>query len=465
MKRIIIVLLSLAMLLACVPTPEEEFVVGKNTESMISAAVDPESEHASTGTELGAPERYREELKSAGGHLFVSVDASVSLPDGPLPIVRIDPCGFTEDDINRYLTVLLGDDPYFFEGKLPKSYWQMRLDEAIDAVEHWDTYGMNYFNEYETVEEARKTLDALNKQLNEAPDEPQRVYSDISFQAAQVRRNGVDLQSNDTNLFLRFVDPSGSFGKIDCENMRELFGTASFEYARNYLKCNISMEPVDVSNDLKITQEEAQQKALILVQALGFSDFALVKSCGVNAFYNEPKDYTPIWQFLFTRKIGAGQVTYADMLNTHFGPNYQKAMQDEVLYLGIDDAGLYCMRYQGPMTILETVTEQTHLKPFSEIQSIFERMVLLKNNTADHPDGGEAEYLERYVITNVRLGLVAVREQDKDTALLVPAWDFLGYHEITWPDGTTSIYDRHECYSFLTVNAVDGSIIDRCMGY
>ena len=40
MKRIIIVCLLLALLLACVPTPEEEFVTHKDTDSMLINAID-----------------------------------------------------------------------------------------------------------------------------------------------------------------------------------------------------------------------------------------------------------------------------------------------------------------------------------------------------------------------------------------------------------------------------------------
>lgn len=468
MKRIIILCLSLALLLACVPTPEEEFVVGKNTESMISAAVDPESEAASIAAELGAPERYQVELKSDGGHLTVSVDAELFLPDGPLPIVRAELRTFNEDDIARYVSALLGDDPYFFDGKLPKSYWRERLDAAIDAIDHWDTYGMNYFNEYDTIEEAKASLSKLQKLLNEAPDEPVRVEPDFTFQQSRTFNSEGEVPSNDTYFSASFVDASGTFGNIWYDNARDIVGSADFWYMRDYNHTNPNFMDVltDVSKDLKTTQSEAEQQAIAVVQSLGLNDFTLVKSYGSNAYYNEPSDYAPVWTCVFTRKLGAGQVTHANTINMEGDIEYAKRLQNEVIYVDIDDGGVYYLRYEGPLTILETVAEQTNLKPFSEIQTIFERMVLLKDNYADRPLIDGDKYVDdRYVVTEIRLGLVMVHEQNKDTVLLVPAWDFLGHYERTWPEGNVSVRDRDECYPFLTINAVDGSIIDRRAGY
>lgn len=465
MKRILPCILALVLLLACVPTPEEDVVVGKNTESMLAQAIEPEQDIVSAAERTDAPERYQTELESAGGHLTVSVDAEIVQPDGALPIVRVEPRTFTEDEVKQYLHVLLGDDPYYYDGKLPKSYWRQRLDAAIDAIEHWDTYGMNYFNEYDTIEEAQASVSALNKRLNEAPDEPQRITPDFVFQPAQLHNKDGVIETSDAYLYLKFVDQTGTFGSVECDNLRETFGTANFRYTKDSLHFNVSADPVDVTNDLRISRAEAEQQALALLQALGFSDFALAKSYGVNACYNEPQDYTPVWLFIFTRKLSAGQASYVNMQNNDYFGNFQKVLQDEALYIGINDDGLYYMTYQGPITVLETVTEQSNLKPFSEIRSIFERMVLLKDNTADHPYEGEVEHSDRYIVTEVRLNLVPVREQNKDTALFVPAWDFLGRYETVFPDGSVHVQNPDECYSFLTVNAVDGSIIDRTMGY
>jgi hypothetical protein len=58
--------------------------------------------------------------------------------------------------------------------------------------------------------------------------------------------------------------------------------------------------------------------------------------------------------------------------------------------------------------------------------------------------------------------------------LLIPVWDFYGYVELAYNNQSESQYVldennmhnyRNHRYSFLTINAIDGSIIDRSLGY
>lgn len=59
-----------------------------------------------------------------------------------------------------------------------------------------------------------------------------------------------------------------------------------------------------------------------------------------------------------------------------------------------------------------------------------------------------------------------VKEQNAEgSGLIIPVWDFFGsYYRSDDPEGTTPQgSDGYE--SLLTINAIDGSIIDRSSGY
>jgi hypothetical protein len=56
-----------------------------------------------------------------------------------------------------------------------------------------------------------------------------------------------------------------------------------------------------------------------------------------------------------------------------------------------------------------------------------------------------------------------VRKPNDDTYWLLPVWDFRGYIQREY--NGDSIPDWFDHYTLLTVNAVDGSIIDRDLGY
>lgn len=72
------------------------------------------------------------------------------------------------------------------------------------------------------------------------------------------------------------------------------------------------------------------------------------------------------------------------------------------------------------------------------------------------------EGLNRSVtIDEIRFGYSRIAEQNKsDSALLVPVWYFFG----TITDENNAVTDNPE-YSLLTINAIDGSIIDLSKGY
>ena len=56
---------------------------------------------------------------------------------------------------------------------------------------------------------------------------------------------------------------------------------------------------------------------------------------------------------------------------------------------------------------------------------------------------------------------------DPHTGLLVPVWDFFGSRKVEGDYDGNSYSDitDYPSWSFLSINAVDGSIIDRDLGY
>ena len=113
--------------------------------------------------------------------------------------------------------------------------------------------------------------------------------------------------------------------------------------------------------------------------------------------------------------------------------------------------GIVGMRWEAPYSILENVTEDSSLIPFSEVEKIFEKMIALKY----------ANTQSIITIENICFGYARVAEQNRSgSALMVPAWDFFGtisdFNGISRSDYGTSL---------ITINAIDGSIIDRGLGY
>ena len=66
-------------------------------------------------------------------------------------------------------------------------------------------------------------------------------------------------------------------------------------------------------------------------------------------------------------------------------------------------------------------------------------------------------------IKTVKLGLMRIKMKDTDTYVLLPVWDFIGKWSQTDENGRTTT--SAEDVSFLTINAIDGSVVDRYLGY
>lgn len=54
---------------------------------------------------------------------------------------------------------------------------------------------------------------------------------------------------------------------------------------------------------------------------------------------------------------------------------------------------------------------------------------------------------------------------DCDTGLMVPVWDFIGGFDAITDDYNVKNNGEYSNQSFMTINAIDGTIIDRELGY
>ena len=115
------------------------------------------------------------------------------------------------------------------------------------------------------------------------------------------------------------------------------------------------------------------------------------------------------------------------------------------------------------------MNENVKLLSFSEISKIFCEQIGYHYYTGDpnNPNSGNGEHL---YITDVYLSMMRVRKKDSvDEFYVLPVWDFVGYMEYDKYPFTNEELEQEKdscrCLSFLTINAIDGTIIDRNVGY
>ena len=99
---------------------------------------------------------------------------------------------------------------------------------------------------------------------------------------------------------------------------------------------------------------------------------------------------------------------------------------------------------------------------FDEITKIYEQMMEVSN-----ADVSEMEKKRTYHIKKISLGLTRIYDPntDNDTGLLVPAWDFFGGFDVEDEEYSFTNSGEYSTRSYMTINAIDGTVIDRELGY
>lgn len=226
-----------------------------------------------------------------------------------------------------------------------------------------------------------------------------------------------------------------------------------------YQFTEIQDEPVTIS------QEAAIQMADDFLARIGIEDFQYYDG----GLYNEVLDlrykpdvdggvYRKEYILSYMRNIDGAFVTF-DASGKHQegwnGSDYvKKDWGIECMEFRINDSGIVGFDYFFPLTIVETVVEQSNMKTFEEVRSNFETMVTVVNATDLEENVSVSIDVDRVI-----LGYARISEVDSyDTGLMVPVWDFKGKKTDSFGWNTT--YG-----SIMTINAIDGSVIDREAGY
>lgn len=126
----------------------------------------------------------------------------------------------------------------------------------------------------------------------------------------------------------------------------------------------------------------------------------------------------------------------------------------ESLHVDVGEHGIFQFDWDHPIEIIEKVAEDCELLPFDTIMDIVGRVGVLKYQTFESSTSTSL-YIDR-----ATLGYMCLQERGKPASYrLVPVWDFFG---------TREFYGEHEDLhndSYLTINAIDGTVIDRIYGY
>ncbi len=171
---------------------------------------------------------------------------------------------------------------------------------------------------------------------------------------------------------------------------------------------------------------------------------------------------------IFTARVDDIPVTYTILENSILMgadermTSYSSVLPNEVLKIVVADQGIVSLRWDSPSWICDPLESDVDLLPFESIMDVARTILPLKYAWQ------ETSYDRvEYTIDRITFGYCRVRmKNDISRYILVPAWDFFGTARF-YRDG--ELLEREDSYlqfnSLLTVNAMDGTVIDREEAY
>lgn len=420
MKRlgVLLLVLSLLLLSGC-GAPEE-------TPPESEASSGAETIWSPLGEQLGAPAHIEGEFTSESGKSTVKVDAEVFVPwASGANLIEVFPRLFTQEEINTMAERHGGGLSWKHEGEGEIKRGQPYYREEMPEIDERDNRAWidSYFL-WISAGDSRNRLEALKEE---------EEYRDLS-----VRYN---LNSSTGALAslpaMEFGQGIGSLGAFDNPEIYPLTdGKAE--------GCTIS--PAEA---IALAEEE--------VRALA-PDYYLYE-CGQLPVYSALKN-PRYYALRFTREIGGIPVngTY----HTEAGNAYEYVSGTSKIDVVVRDSGVCALQYYNPEDLGEVKEENVKLLPFSDIWDIFSQVGLL---SIQWVESEEDVQVNRLTITEIRFGYMKVWQPD-GSYLYTPVWDFYGTDFLSGTGAYAHAADfeyAKDCK--LTINAMNGTVIDRGLGY
>lgn len=478
----ILLLLAIFCVSACQPTPEREAVLNKESikleESIMqTAGSQNEKEYTSDDTvektvQSSGASACMSELetwtykKQYGFGNTLNVDALLyNKRDGGLPVLSVKPKAFESGkQIEKIVRAFFPDEKVLEQGdQLTKSHLEQEIIKVKEQIFRVENDLPPHSGTDESIPKENKegylqglmsAIEYYEKMLKTAPDESD--LNEASYQLVDVgsgsSQSNMLVKAEDATINVSFSNwkkyQLGSILYIQSPHFDyELVGTHS-EY--------VVPEALATDSDFASVKNQIDQ----CVRDMGIDYMSL-------NMVNTGKDS---YGFYYTRVYNGLQETY---VNRHIGTTatgidgaeMMILWNPEYLYIVVQNHDIVKVTWENPSEVSEVVNENVQTLSWDEIQEIFKTQMdylLLPENNKINQDGTGALRELQININRIELGLTKVLMKDsQDDYKLIPTWSFMGYDQNT--QSKSENIGAETCY--LTINAIDGTIIDRGLMY
>lgn len=436
MKRALVLLLSLA-LLACVPTPEEEFVVNKGDTPPIVQ----QGEADQTLQEIlkTVPAEWNDTFSFRDGTVSVTVSAEISVPEvDKFPIVEVKPAAIDPQIAAKLLYKLIPGGSLRISDHGGQAYSVEDVDQWIEEVKQQLAHTSEMT--FDTDAERDAYIDTQNAELDRLFEMRQSAAS-----GTVTSLDAYELIGRYGAMECRVLDASG----MECANFMWKPQFKDTQDKRESVLHIDSLLPSCGLLDHGVQSwEEAQEAADALIAEIGFAKrFTCVSVMEgqntIRCYYGLAYNGIPSSPFTET------------VINANA---YSAPWPNEMLLVSFNrNEGRTAVSYVCPS---ETVSEigNAALLPFSEIQTQFEKSMRATYSWLD-------ENMISAGITVYRISLGYYRVPMKDHPnryTLIPAWTFEGTKTTREKSDSGEPYENRNDLPnnvLLILSGIDGSLL------
>ncbi len=498
--------LSALALAACQPTPEEEVVVNKG-DGLLEDAI------GQTGGDTPAqpyyaPERLEMAVDGLPGNYSIDFDAGVDIPNQTeWPVYSVELTKFTQTQADAARLALLGSAVLYRPGE---SRSRAEIQQSIDYYEN--ELSLCKGDETQLLEAYTEILRELYIEYESTPEDLVLQEADTNFKfmeerVAAGRYGGRQVMLSEDSYRIEWTDEARQRAiAAGCESIYGVCWTDSgrkMELAvengegSSHLYYQIAEGNLLADPGVSYPLDEAIQRADALLKEAGL-DFTLVEArTEADIYGNMGEEESPYYHALVYKRNIAGaamdgitsiieQGDGTDEARNAGGEFRNDVPEQETIRLYLDDYGVRLFTWSQPLKVSALENPNVTLLPFDKISERIAAQLKMQTIWDAGAWGYEEEWIDgrRLAIHKIALSyLIVAKSGDMSSYYLMPVWNVCGdmyYHYInSYPTGESntfildennerlvwrSRYDTRD-YSILTLNAIDGSVIDRSRGY
>ena len=449
-------LLALTMLSGCSAHQTQPEATSINQAMLIEKSAQEQESYS-------FPEKFTGDWTAQEGKLTIHADAQVVAEQGlVLPTATVTPREFTQEDVDNLLRVFLKGEPLY-------SYVQTKqeLQDWLDYINspEWKS-DPDKPNSPEQLEQRRKELnDWYNAEIAKAPDEKPIVHGFAD--------------SGNPNEVSGYATVDGVKYEINIQNEVGEFWTKA-QIIRHDFKYWDKQDWGGVSKENAISQGNA------LMQELGFDAYVLDDA--------QQQPNSGEWQLVYVPTVNGIRLSSVreDHVESHEGNAYHSFQYStyhcseainpdsvswpmDSIFISVGGDGILSFTWFSPSAEPVVKESQTALMSFDEIASIANTMlpvVVVGPKETSLVDLDRINGFDTHMdveITKVSLTLMRIRDKGSLQGTIVPVWDFWG----TWnwyeprEDAAESMKKgaNYTTQPMLTLNAIDGNVVNRQLGY